>query len=140
MFTMKSEYALRIALVLAKNCDRYLSMSEILEGVKGSVPREFAEKILNILKRAGIVKTQRGRQGGYALSKPPGEIRVSEIVFLLDRKSRVFYEFPDCPEELDCVIRSLWKRVEESIEKTLDSTTLADMLREQEKRMRRKCV
>ncbi|AAD35652.1 MULTISPECIES: Rrf2 family transcriptional regulator [Thermotoga] len=136
MFTMRSEYALRLMIVMAKEYGNYLSMTEILEKAKQSVPREFAEKILYTLKKAGLVKTRRGKSGGYMLSRPPKEIKVSEIVFLLDRKSKVFFDMPGCPDELDCVIRALWKRVENEIEKILSGVTLEDLVREQEEKMK----
>ncbi|MDK2786709.1 MULTISPECIES: Rrf2 family transcriptional regulator [Thermotoga] len=133
---MRSEYALRLMIVMAKEYDRYLSMTEILEKAKNSVPREFAEKILYTLRKSGIVETKRGKTGGYRLARPPKEIRVSDIIFLLDRKARVFFDMPGCPDELDCVIRSLWKRVEEEIEKVLGSVTLEDLVKEQEEKLK----
>ncbi|WP_296904389.1 RrF2 family transcriptional regulator [Thermotoga sp.] len=133
---MKSEYALRLMIVLAKEYGRYLSVTEILNRTRESVPREFAEKILYILRRAGMVKTKRGKSGGYMLARPPKEIRVSDIIFLLDRKAKVFFDMPGCPDELNCVIRSLWKRVENEIERVLGSVTLEDLVKEQEEKLK----
>ncbi|WP_233186279.1 Rrf2 family transcriptional regulator [Thermotoga sp. KOL6] len=133
---MRSEYALRLLIVMSREYGKYLSMTEILERAKQSVPREFAEKILYILRKAGIVKTKRGKSGGYMLARPPREVKVSDVIFLLDKKSKVFSEMPGCPDELDCVIRSLWKRVEKEIEKVLTSVTLEDLLKEQKEKLK----
>ena len=48
------------------------------------IPRHYLEQILVALKRGGVVKSFRGAQGGYALAAPPGELRLLDVMTLLE--------------------------------------------------------
>ena len=86
------------------------------------------------LKRAGLVNSQRGRTGGYALLRAPGEITFGEVLRLIDGPiaplpclSKVFYRrCDDCREEESCEVRHVFAKVAEATRGVLDSTTLAD--------------
>jgi Rrf2 family protein len=97
-----------------------------------SLPEKFLELILLELKNARIVESVRGAKGGYALRRPPGEIRLSEIIRLIDGPLAPFGD----AEQLRGLItrdadhRALYQvflDVRDAAAKILENTTLADL-------------
>jgi Rrf2 family protein len=91
----------------------------------------FLEDIAKSLRKAKLIEGQRGKGGGYRLSKPPGRISVESIieategpVALLDCLSSPV----SCPSGHRCSSRRIWKKVQDRIVASLDSVTLADLV------------
>lgn len=122
----KSEYACLALIELAEHYDTgYLRTADIAEARK--IPRTYLEQILLILKRTGYVRSARGAEGGYKLSKPPAEITLAEILRLMDGAlapvesvSKYFYEhtpIENCEKLLD-IFRDIRGYISEKLEKT----------------------
>lgn len=132
----KGEYALRalIELGLAAEVKRDLvQVSELAE--KEHMPVKFLEQIMQTLKGAGFVKSQRGKFGGYSLAKPAREITIGEIVRLIDGPlapigcvSQTAYEKCSCPDETHCGLRMLMLDVRNAIAGILDRYSIADVV------------
>lgn len=138
MLTQKCKYALRALIVLARESDQdVLLIGEIAE--RAHLPKKFLEAILLELNRRGIVRSRRGRAGGYALAKPADLITFGQVIRLMDGPlaptpctSVNFYQrCADCPDEAQCEIRRVMRRVREAIASTLDRTTLKDAIDEE---------
>ncbi len=81
--TTKSPYALKALSELARSGDAGpVPIGELAR--RRSVPVQFLEQLFATLRRAGVLKSQRGVKGGYAFARPPAEITVLEIIELLD--------------------------------------------------------
>ncbi len=101
------------------------------------IPRKYLERILLELKARGILRSQMGKGGGYALARAPEEIPLEEIVRCMDGSiapvscvSRSSYApCRECKDEASCGIRQVMKDVRDSIAAILGSTSLADMAR-----------
>ena len=103
-----------------------------------SISEHYLEQLMGQLRRAGLVKSIRGAQGGYMLAKAPDEITVGDIVrvmegpiapvdcLLSDNANASDY----CPKITSCVTRGVWQKVGESIENVLDSITLKNLCEE----------
>ncbi|MFC6715341.1 RrF2 family transcriptional regulator [Branchiibius cervicis] len=78
----KSDYAVRAALEMAARAPDLLTIDAIVEDQ--GMPRKFVEAILGDLRRAGIVRTQRGCAGGYTLARPASEIAIGDILRAVD--------------------------------------------------------
>ena len=77
--TQKSKYALRATLELAVRFGQGpISIGEIAKAQ--AIPARFLEAILAQLKRAGLVESRRGNEGGYVLSRPPARISVGDVL------------------------------------------------------------
>jgi len=128
-FTLKSEYALRMLIVLSKSYDegKILSVNKILEKTGNSVPGEFAEKILATLRRRGIISTVRGRKGGYRLARPPEQITLADVIYSLEKPFIIFKDKNMCPENIKCVVEKVWNKVKEEVDRTLKSMNLRDL-------------
>ena len=81
--TTKSPYALRALTELARlGNDGPVPIGELAR--RREIPVQFLEQLFAILRRAGVLKSQRGVKGGYSFAREPGEVSVLEIVELLD--------------------------------------------------------
>ncbi|HEX3730126.1 MAG TPA: Rrf2 family transcriptional regulator [Opitutaceae bacterium] len=141
----RGEYALRslINLGFAAEAGRDLvQASELAESEQ--LPVKFLEQILQALKEAGYVKSARGKFGGYRLAKPAAQIKIGQIVRLIDGPlapiccvSQTAYEKCTCPDEAHCGLRMLMLDVRNAIAGILDRYSLADVVEVSLRKMRR---
>jgi Rrf2 family protein len=109
-----------------------LALSEIAR--TEGLPATYLEQLMAELRRARLVEGVRGLHGGYTLTRKPGQITVGEIVRVLEGPispvdcTAEDYAAGSCAREPDCLSRSVWQRVKESIDAVLDATTLQDLL------------
>jgi len=133
MLSQRTRYAIRALQHLA---DRYgegpVQLVEISEAQ--NIPAKFLTVILSEMKRAGLVETLRGKEGGYWLAKPPTEITYGTIVrltrgslALVPCASRLAYEkCKNCIDESVCRMRRVMLAVRDETANILDQVTLAD--------------
>jgi Rrf2 family cysteine metabolism transcriptional repressor len=129
----RGEYGVRAMVALAKN---YGSgpMSVAAVAKASSVPPTYLEQLIGPLRKAGLVESKRGAQGGYVLSRPPSTIRVGEVYRVMEgpvAPMECVSEDPadqTCPLIEGCETRPVWLKVRNSIVEALDSTTLADLV------------
>jgi Rrf2 family protein len=137
MLSQKCKYALQALLVLAKeNSDNLLLVSDIAE--RENLPKKFLEAILLELNRNGLVRSRRGRGGGYALAKPADLITFGQVVRIMDGplaplacvSVNYYRRCDECHDEQTCEIRKVMRRVRDAIAAELDGTSLAKALAE----------
>jgi Rrf2 family protein len=87
MIPKTAEYALRAVVVLARNLERSYSAEQIAKATR--VPRRYAHKVLQALVRAGLVRSQSGPGGGYALVRPPEELSILDVVSAVEPITRL---------------------------------------------------
>ena len=133
MLSQRTRYTIRALLHLA---DRYgqgpVQLTEIAEAQ--NIPSKFLTVMLSSMRRAGIVETMRGREGGYWLAKPPREISYGEIVRLtsgslglLPCASRLAYQqCTNCITEEKCRLHRVMLMVRDETARILDGLSLAD--------------
>ncbi|MFN7986970.1 MAG: Rrf2 family transcriptional regulator [Thermoanaerobaculia bacterium] len=125
-------YALKALVHLAGRWDGgIVPTREIAE--REGIPEKFLEAILVTLKNARIVTSRRGREGGYRLRRPPGEIVVGDVVRLLDGPLAPFGDNAELvrrvkSEPLHPGLFDLFLDVRNAAAAILDNTTLADLL------------
>lgn len=139
MITQKMKYALKALLVLADEAAAATPEPLTIEEVarRAGTPKRFLEHILLELRNAGVIRSTRGRAGGYKLLKDPADISISELLRSIDGPiaplpclSRSAYQrCEDCKDEASCRIRRVFAEVFWSYLVIIDSLTLADMLR-----------
>src|SRR6185369_12131592 len=94
IITQSAEYALRAAVVLARAETNAMTAPQLAEVAK--IPVHYLSKVLQALRRAGVVSSQRGTGGGFVLSRPAAQITVLEVVNALDPIERIH----TCPLKL----------------------------------------
>jgi Rrf2 family protein len=127
--TAKADYAVRAAVELAAAGE--LVTAEQIANAQG-IPLNFLENILRDLRRAGVVESRRGQQGGYALARPAEEISVADVIRAVEGPLANVRGLP--PEELEYVgssakLRDVWVALRASVRSVLEQVTLADLAR-----------
>lgn len=135
MLSQKARYALHSLIVLAQHNDEEpMMIADIAEEAR--VPRKFLEQILLGLKKRGIVRSQRGRQGGYMLGRRPEEISFADIIRETDGPLALspcvsvtaYHRCDDCKDEETCVIRKVLLAARDATAAVLESRTLASAM------------
>lgn len=99
------------------------------------VPEDYLEQLLGTLRRAGLVTTVRGAQGGYLLARPPEEITVGHIIDALEGPLSISECVGNenlCRKAGQCRSRRVWEYLSHSINDLLQSITLRDMLEQED--------
>jgi Rrf2 family protein len=135
MLSQKAKYAMRALLYLAQSePEQPVLIGDIAE--QQAVPRKFLELILLELKRNGLVRSFRGKHGGYILARQPQEIYFGHVIRLIDgplaqlpcASKTAYRRCDDCQDEATCAIRKVLKQVREASSQILDHTSLADVM------------
>ncbi len=131
----KSRYGLRAMVELALSYgDGPVSLREISENQE--ISDKYLEQIVPHLKTEGFLRSVRGAGGGYELTKPPEEITILHILQTLEGPLALV-DCVDSPKICDrkevCVTRELWVGIQKSMEEFLESRTLDELARKQEK-------
>jgi Rrf2 family protein len=134
----QEEYGLRCLLRLAQGKEGgSLTLAELsrLEGM--SVPH--VAKLMRVLRRAGLVRSTRGKVGGYTLARPAAQVNVGEVLATLGGR---LFDASFCQEHAgrerlcthttDCSIRSVWRRLQMAVDAVLVRLSLQDLLRSEE--------
>ena len=124
----KSQYGMRAMVLLAKSYKSKQVLSTKIISQKEGVPFDFLEKIVSKLEKAKLVNGKKGVTGGYTLSRAPNKITAKDIMDALeDRKKSVDCSF--CGRSKQCLTKNIWKKIDDSFNKTLKSITLKDLIK-----------
>jgi Rrf2 family protein len=135
MLSMKATYGLRALTALARGHGGGPMLIADLAASE-AIPRKFLELILLDLKRKGLLRSKKGKGGGYSLSRAPSDISVGEVIRALDGpiallpcvSQSAYRRCDECIDELTCGIRHVMKEVRDATAGILDNTTLEDLL------------
>lgn len=125
----KTYYGLRAVLALAQ-AEKPLSIHALAE--TEHLPQDYLEKILQSLRRAGLVEAKKGTAGGYSLVRPSKDISVWEILQELDGPLKTFVppikgSLP-CLQPSHCQTNEVWRALETEIETSLSKISLASLV------------
>ena len=138
IFTTKAEYGVRFLVELGRHHEDGAPVSLKAIAEAEGLPLAYLERIAALLKKAGLVEATRGAHGGYVLARAAEGITMDDVVlalegaiapmdcFIDDRESRVL-----CSHLADgehCATKLLWTRVQMGVIKSLQRTTLAELV------------
>lgn len=129
----KGRYATRAMLDLALHYGQGpVLLKDIAE--RQQISGRYLEQVIIPLRAVGLVTSARGAHGGFALAKPPSEIRLSDIIHVVEGSIAPV----DCVDEPKvcsradfCVTRDVWTKMERAMSGVLESTTLQDLVQRQ---------
>lgn len=128
----KTDYALRAAAELARASeDTAGPLKGEFISVSQDIPKKFMENILHDLKRAGIVRTQRGASGGYWLARPADQVSVADVIRAVEGPlANVRGEWPEAVEYTGAAehLQEVWIAVRANLRAVLETVTLADIV------------
>ena len=135
--TTKGRYGLRAVIDLAVYAkEEPVSLAAVAE--RQNISISYLEQLIAKLKKAGIVKSTRGAQGGYTLAKAPEQISVGEILRALEGTLNPVdcvtgNGDSECASFDFCVTKYVWQRISDSINDTVDAMFLSELLIENER-------
>jgi Rrf2 family protein len=125
----RADYAVRALLALA--ADESESATAQVLADRQSLPRKFLEAILSDLRRGGLVRSQRGAEGGYRLARPATEISVGDVLRAVDGPlAGVRGERPETASYDGAAehLQTVWVALRAAVRSVLDEVSLADVL------------
>ena len=144
IFTTKAEYGVRLLVELGRaraegGISTPVSLKAIAE--RDNLPLAYLERIVALLRRAGLVESTRGAHGGYRLAREPESLTMDEVIIALEGVVAPMECFVDdhagdgrvlCSHVADsgqgCATKLLWTRVHGSVMHALAGTTLAELV------------
>lgn len=126
--TTRGQYGLLAMYDLAQHTDAPVSIKSIAQ--RQLISDAYLEQLMASLKRAGLVISTRGAQGGYQLAKPPEELNIGEILLALEGSLTIIdcVDNPRCGDPVGCPSRPIFAKIQQSIDGVLRQLTLQDML------------
>lgn len=126
----RGRYALRMMLDLAlHNSGEYIALKDI--SARQEVSVKYLEQIVSVLSKAGMLKSVRGPQGGYKLTKSPENYTVGDILRVTEGSLApvACLDSPqnDCPRAESCAALGFWQELYDAVCGVVDKTTLADL-------------
>ncbi len=135
MISQKTKYGLKAVIYLAKKtANENILITDIAREEK--IPQKFLEAILLELRKKGLLKSKKGKGGGYSLGRSSNEIMVGDVIRVLEGPlapvscvSHTAYErCKECKSEEKCEIKVIMKEVRDAMSLILDKTSLAELL------------
>lgn len=129
--TMKGDYGLRAMIDLAAHYGQGPVPSADIAR-RQAIPEHFLDQVLVTLRRAGLLRSQRGPQGGHLLARAPVKITMGDIVRAIDGTLAPMECLPNpasCQLSAGCALRDVWAEVESETSRVLDGTTLDQLAR-----------
>lgn len=122
----KLDYAMRamVQLALHYNQSQVLRIEEL--GEAEAIPSQFLAQILGDLRKAGLVKSKRGKQGGYILSSSPASIRYYDIIAAIEGEEFLQHDAKKGGASAD-IVHNIWKAMNEQLKKECKARTLQDL-------------
>ena len=140
MISNKTKYGLHALIYLS---ERYNAGPSLIADLaqQENIPKKFLELILLELKRQGILESKKGKGGGYRLAKHPREIKLGQVIRILDGplapvscvSQTAYKRCQECSDENSCGIRSVMKDVRDAMANILDNTSLEEVLLRKQK-------
>jgi Rrf2 family protein len=128
----KGRYGLRAMIDLAMNSEgESITLKSIAD--RQGISETYLEQLIPSLRKAGLVKSVRGAQGGYLLAKEPKDISVGQILRALEGSMAPVACVEDhslCDGNNACVSRIVWERIQQGINNAIDSISLLDLIAE----------
>lgn len=130
--TKTEEHGLRLAMTMAREGGQ-LPITELAR--REGLSEALVAKLLGMLRRAGVVRAERGRKGGYELAGPPETIPVGRVIEALGPplfrgclEKGAALAHAVCSHSQECGLRAVWALLEERIERYLAQVSLADLI------------
>ena len=134
--TAQEEYGLRCLLQVAR--EQELTTPELAR--REGLTKAHVHKLMRLLRRAGLVESTRGRNGGYRLARPAEQIDVDSVLASLGGRiypGNFCHQHRGvarlCVRDGDCSIRAVWMAIDQAVQRALGMTRLSDLLRSEPK-------
>ena len=129
MFSTKGMYALRAMADLASH-EGWVSLGDVSK--RQNISRKYLEQVISLMHKAGYVQSQRGKGGGYKLTREPADYSLGEIVRLVEGRIQPVTCLEECNSRCmqrdSCKTLTMWEELDHLINSFLDDKTLEDLV------------
>ncbi len=125
-FSTKAEYGLRAMIALTRAYPDQKSIAEISE--EENISAKYLETLMGKLRKNNLVKSQKGKSGGYALIKNPKRISAGEIIEIMEGPIVSKCSGSNCAKAKDCASSFVWNKLAFQIKKTLFAIKLSELI------------
>lgn len=130
----KGRYGLRAIIDLARYGENEPVSINSIAG-RQNISERYLEQIVSLLKKENLVKSIRGASGGYVLARDMKEISVGDVLRALEGnlepvQCAAYYSEEGCTASDGCVTKYVWKKINESIARTVDEISLEELVDE----------
>ncbi|MBU4294210.1 MAG: Rrf2 family transcriptional regulator [Actinobacteria bacterium] len=129
LITRDTDYSIRALGYIARNKNRIISITELVKEL--DTPRPFLRKILQLLTTSGVLKSYKGKNGGFELAIKPEKIRLLDLMEIFQGKfvlSECLFKKKICPDQVSCKLRAQLCSLEELVENKIKDITVASLL------------
>lgn len=130
LLTRDTDYAVRALSELVKNKDRVVSVSELVKEL--NAPRPFLRKILQLLNKKGMLKSFKGRGGGFILAVPSQEIYLADLIKIFQGPIKLngcLFKKRICPDITSCMLKRRIDKIQQQVISELKSITIESLIR-----------
>lgn len=131
LITRNTDYALRAVCFIAKNKFRTVSATELVN--KLSIPRPFLRKVLQVLNKKKVLKSSKGKGGGFSLARPANKIYLADLMKIFQGRfnlNECYFKKLICPNTKVCPLKKKIQKIENYVKKELGIITIGSLLRE----------
>jgi Rrf2 family transcriptional regulator, iron-sulfur cluster assembly transcription factor len=129
IFSSSTEYAIRgLSELAGRKADGPVMLDDLVAGT--DLPRDFLAKVFQKLVHGGVLRSAKGRGGGFTLARPPHEITLMHIVEAIDGPQvldRCVVGLEKCNDQMPCPQHDLYKPIRQRMKDYMNTTTLADL-------------
>ena len=132
ILTRAADYAVRVMVCLAGQADSTRTHRDALAEAT-QVPPEFLGKVLQSLSRAGLITSQRGVHGGFALARSRDTISMLRVIEAIEgplRLNACLLDEPQCDRRTFCAAHRVWHEAQDALQRILGSVTVGSLARE----------
>ena len=125
LITRDTDYAIRALAYIAGHPEKIVSVAELVRQIR--IPRPFLRKILQKLDKKGLLKSYKGKGGGFALVVPPDEISILGLIKIFQgpfKLNECFFKKHICPNTKDCALKRKIDRIERYVLRELAAINL----------------
>ena len=130
LINRNTDYATRAVCFMAKNNKSRVSVVDLVRELR--IPRPFLRKILQTLNKNGILKSYRGKDGGFLLADSPDKIFLMDLMNIFQGKLKLnecLFKKRICPNIKTCSLREKLREIEEYVVSELESINIASLLK-----------
>lgn len=130
LITRNTDYAIRALCYIVKSNKDIVSVKELIEGLK--MPRPFLRKVLQELNKKGILRSHKGKNGGFVLATRPEKIYIGKLIEIFQGPIKLqehTFKKEICPEIKSCVLKKKIDMMEKYTISRLNSLSIASLLK-----------
>jgi len=130
LITRDTDYAVRALIYIARRPESVVSVDELVKKIR--IPRAFLRRLLQSLNKNKILKSLKGKGGGFMLNVSPVRIRIIDLIKIFQKDTGIIncmFKKSICPNIKTCPLRKRIKKIEKYVHSQLRSITVESLLR-----------